>query len=203
MALMLLLVITAFTLLILDGVIPLASSTAQRKDLMWMLSILLLAAIYPIIQGYRWSISHKPKLDTDIPMALMTLFTAIVAFINIPIDVIFRPFISTDVEFLMTPATAGLLLFFIGAISIYFFIDDLKTYLRNKVSRQEQISKHIYRSMTAFGAAATAVCIVIFSPLMLSHHWAVWPIYIVPPALLAMPTAYFAFRSPLTVKTPR
>lgn len=201
LGLMALLLISAFALLILNGVIPLPSSYSYRKDLLRMLGILFLASIYPVIQGYRWAISHKPKLDTDIPMSLLSLFTAIMAFINIPIDVFFKPFHSTDVNFLMTPLTAALLLSAVGGASAYFFIDDLKTYCRNKVSREERILKHIYRTMLALGAVATAVTIVTLAPVLSRHNWIVWPAYIAPPAIFAIPSAYFAFSLRKTAPT--
>jgi uncharacterized membrane protein len=192
LGLMAILLISAFSLLILNGVIPLSSNYSYRKDLLRMLGILLLASVYPVIQGYRWAISHKPKLDTDVPMAFVALFTAIMAFINIPIDVIIKPFLSTNAHFLMTPVTAGVLLFFVGGASTYFFIDDLKTYSRNKVSKEDRILKHICRTMLALGALATAVTLVTLAPVLSGHNWIVWPVYVLPPAIFGIPAAYFA-----------
>jgi uncharacterized membrane protein len=192
LGLMALLLISAFALFILNGVISLPSNFSYRKDLLRMLGIMLLATIYPAIQGYRWAASHKPKLDTDVPMAFVSLFTAIMAFINIPVDVIIKPFHSTNAHFLMTPTTAGLLLCAIGGMSTAFFIDDVKTYYRNRVSNEERILKHVYRTTTALAAVVTAVTIVSLSPILSSRNWIVWPIYIVTPMIFSIPAAYYA-----------
>ncbi len=45
-----------------------------------------LAGTYSILQGYRWSVNHKPKLDSDVVLMGMAAFLAIFSFCNAVVD---------------------------------------------------------------------------------------------------------------------
>ena len=180
--------ITSFALLILTSVIPMPSNDPSRKDTLVFLAITILAGSYTTIQGYRWVASKQARIDTDVLMMGLALFTSIYCFAYVPYEVFLSPYVSRSTSLPMTPVTAAGLFLAVGVTNIYFFADDLKTYLKGKVTYHERILKHTYRIMFMAGTALTTVSIVHFSPFFFKSGLPIWPLYLVPQILIGAVT---------------
>ncbi len=70
----------------------------------------------------------------------------------------------------MSPIAATMITFADGGLFAYFTYDDMKTYLKGKVTRQERVLKHKYRIMAALGAAFTAVIVTSMGAMFVANH---------------------------------
>jgi hypothetical protein len=174
---------TALILLTLTDIHPRPSTVSNREELVDFLAIILLTAIYSNLQGYRWAVNHKPKINADALMMGMTLFISVFCLALTPFDVFIAPFKSSVGTFPLQPISAGLILIGISLLHGFFFVDDLKSYLKGQVSPQERITKHMHRSMAAVGGAFTAFAINNLGPIFVNNNWTVWPVWIVPPTI--------------------
>ena len=197
--LLLIVVATAFVLLILLDVLPMPGNISYKQDAVDLLALLFLTGTYSTLQGYRWAVNHKPKLDSDVVLAGMAAYISIFSFYNAIADLVLYPYISTDKALPMNPITATMITFAIGGLFAYFTYDDIKTYVKGKVTPQERVLKHTYRIMAALGGVFAAVSITNLGPIFVAHSWNPMPVYIVPPTIFGALTMYLANR----VKTPK
>ena len=180
--------VTAFALLILASVIPMPANDPSRQDTLIFLTVTFLGGSYTTLQGYRWVACKRPRIPTDVLMMGVALFTSVFCFAYLPYEVFYRPYSSSNVGLPMTPVTAAGLFLAVGFVLLYFFVDDLKTYLGGKATHDERILKHTYRIMFMVGTALTTVVIVHFSPFFFRSGWPVWPLYVAPQVLIGAVT---------------
>ena len=180
-------------------VLPIPETISYKQDAVDFLTLVFLTGTYSILQGYRWAVNHKPKLDSDIVFMGMAAFLSIFSFYNAVVDLYLFPYTSTDKSLPMSPITATMITFAIGGLFVYFTYDDIKTYLKGKVTPQERVLKHTYRIMTALGGVFTAVAVTNFGAILVTNNWNPWPVYIVPPTICGGLTMYLANR----VKNPK
>ena len=192
--LLLVVVSTAFVLLILLDVLPMPGNISYKQDAVDLLALLFLTGTYTTLQGYRWAVNHKPKLDSDVVLMGMAAFISIFSFYNAIADLVLFPYTSTDKALPMNPMTATMITFAIGGLFAYFSYDDIKTYLKGKVTPQERVLKHTYRIMAAVGGVFMAVAITNLGPIFVTNNWNPLPVYLVPPTLFGGMTMYLANR---------
>ena len=86
--LLLIVVSTAFVLLILLDVLPMPGNISYKQDAVDLLALLFLTGTYTTLQGYRWAVNHKPKLDSDVVLMGMAAFISIFSFYNAIADLV-------------------------------------------------------------------------------------------------------------------
>ena len=124
------------------------------------------------------------KYPGTITISLLGIAMApLVAFIN-PLNT------TNDTGFPLTPFMAGFLLISQSILMLLFGIDDLHSFHSGQISYQQRIAKHVYRVMTAAGAAVTAVFIVHLGPAFADNDQLLWALYIIPPTIFALLTSF-------------
>ena len=186
--------IPAFILLVLVNILPIAGHISYQSDVRDLLLLIFLGVTYSTLQGYRWAVNKKPKIDSDILWIAVAVFISLFAMYNVIDDLIIHPFYSDNLNLPMNPATATILTASISAIFAYFAIDDIRSFVGCKVTSSERILKHTYRIMNAVGGMVTALSINNLGRIFVENDWNPLPVYVVPPTLFASLTVILARR---------
>ena len=186
--------IPAFILLVLVNILPIAGHISNQKDVRDLLLLIFLGVTYSALQGYRWAINDKAKIDSDLLWIGIASFISLFSLYNVVDDSLIHPFYSDNLNLPMNPATATILTMAIAGIFAYFAIDDIRTYLSNKVTTSERILKHTFRIMNAIGGMVTALSINNLGRVFVENDWNPLPVYVVPPTLFAALTLILAQR---------
>jgi hypothetical protein len=184
----------AFILLVLVNILPIAGHISNQKDVRDLLLLIFLGVTYSTLQGYRWAVNDKPKIDSDLLWIGVASFISLFALFNAIDDLLIHPFYSDNLNLPMNPATAAILTIAISGIFAYFAIDDLRTFLSNKLSDSDRIQKHTLRIMNAIGGMVTALSINNLGRVFVENNWNPLPVYVVPPTLFAALTMFLAQR---------
>jgi hypothetical protein len=193
-ALTLAMLLPAFVLLVLVDILPIAGHISYQQDVRDLLLLIFLGVTYSALQGYRWAVNDKPRIDSDLLWLAVASFISLFALFNVIDDLLIHPFYSDNLNLPMNPETAAILTIAISGIFAYFAIDDLRTFSSNKVSANERILKHTFRIMNAVGGMVTALSINNLGRIFVENDWNPLPVYIVPPTLFAALTMILAHR---------
>ncbi len=117
--LLLIVMATSFVLLILQVVLPIPENISYKQDAVNFLTLVFLAGTYSRLQGYRWSVNHKPKPDSDVVLMGMVESLAIFSFYNAVVDLELFPYTSTDKSLPISPIAATMITLSNGGLFAY------------------------------------------------------------------------------------
>ena len=171
------------------------NSLVARNENMAIFLMLLLVGIYGGLAGYRWTAFSQSKHDIDTVFGLIAISVSLLGVVMTPLVTFIEPLNTlNDAGFPLTPFMAGLLLIAQSFLMLLFGIDDFYSFYSGRVSRSQRIAKHVYRVMTASGAAVTAVFIVHLGPVIANNDKLLWTLYIVPPTGFALLSVFILLR---------
>ena len=163
------------------------NSLIARNENMSIFLMLLLTGVYGGLAGYRWAAFSHDKHDIDIIFGLIAISISLLGIAMTPLVAFIAPLNTlNDAGFPLTPFMAGLLLICQSLLMLFFGVDDLSSFHSGQISYPQRIKKHVYRVMTAAGAAVTAVFIVHLGPLIAHNSNLLWSLYIIPPTGFAV-----------------
>ncbi len=167
------------------------NSIVARNENMAIFLMLLSTGIYGGLAGYRWTAFSQSKHDIDVAFGFMAITISLLGIAMAPLVAFINPLNTTnDTGFPLTPFMAGFLLISQSVLMLSFGIDDLHSFHSGQISYQQRIAKHVYRVMTAAGAAVTAVFIVHLGPAFADNDQLLWALYIIPPTIFALLTSF-------------